>query len=80
MAGLLYVLPDPGSGRCVGDIPAEGCVILCGMVANPSMSLTHRLIPEALSFSQACLYTTRSPLLIPLHPPLCLFLSRLHLI
>lgn len=44
------------------------------------MSLTQRLIPEALSFSQACLYTTRSPLLIPLYPPLRLFLSRLLLI
>lgn len=38
------------------------------------MSVTYRLIPEALSFSQAC----PSTLLIPLYPPQCL--SQLHLI
>lgn len=50
------------------DIPAEGCIILCGMAVNSSMSVTHRLIPQALSVlshSQACMYTLCPTLLIP---------------
>lgn len=42
------------------DIPAEGCIILCGMVVNSSMSVVHQLIPQALSvlsLSQACMST-----------------------
>lgn len=54
------------------DIPSKGCCILvCAMAANSSMSVTHRLIPGALSvlsLSQACMYTLRPTLLILLSP------------
>lgn len=55
------------------DIPSKGCCILvCAMAANSSMSVTHRLIPGALSvlsLSQACMYTLRPTLLILLFLP-----------
>lgn len=62
------------------DIPSKGCCILvCAMAANSSMSVTHRLIPGALSvlsLSQACMYTLRPTLLILLFlPSLSLSLS-----
>lgn len=50
------------------DISSKGCCILvCAMAANSSMSVTHWLIPGALSvlrLSQACMYTLRPTLLI----------------
>lgn len=41
MAGVPYVLADPGSGGSVGDIPAEGRVILCGKFWHVSQPPTH---------------------------------------